>query len=150
VVQDQELQDQITQLSQQTQLVKQNILVVLAGTTVPKMVVVVQPLHLVMEVQLQGVKVLLVVLQEQVAEQVVQRVTQQMLAAMELVMLRVAVEVVVLITIKVEMVVYLVVQVEWVGPVVVFLPVVLIQTLTDLVVMADAVNYDMLGASQIK
>jgi len=150
VVQDQELQDQITQLSQQTQLVKQNILVVLAGTTVPKMVVVVQPLHLVMEVQLQGVKVLLVVLQEQVAEQVVQRVTQQMLVAMELVMLRVAAEVVVLITIKVEMVVYLVVQVEWVGPLVVFLPVVLIQTLTDLVVMADAVNYDMLGASQIK
>jgi hypothetical protein len=114
------------------------------------MVVVVQPLHLVMEIQLQGVKVLQVVLQEQVAEQVVQQVDQQMLAAMELVMLRVAAEVVVLITIKVEMVVYLVVQVEWVGPLVVFLPVVLIQILTIMAVMADAVNYDMLGASQIK
>jgi hypothetical protein len=48
------------------------------------------------------------------------------------------------------MVVYLVVQVEWVGPVVVLLPVVLIQTLTDMVEMVDAVKYDMLGPSQIK
>jgi hypothetical protein len=150
VVTDQELQVQITQLSRQLVLVKQFILVVLAGTLVPKMVVVVQPLQVVMEVQLQGVKVLQVVLQEQAAEQVVQRVVQQIVVAMELVMLKVAAEVVVLITIKAETVVYQVVQVEWVGPLVVLLPVVLIQTLTDMAVMADAVNYDMLGASQIK
>ena len=80
----------------------------------------------------------------------VQRVVQQIVVAMELVMLKVAAEVVVLITIKAETVVYQVVQVEWVGPLVVLLPVVLIQTLTDMAVMADAVKYDMLGASQIK